>query len=122
MNEQEEEDGFENVRFAPAPGATYTFTVSSRSSAVLRFLKPGWGINVSFVDWDDPTFDIATGKFVEGTKSTDIELAAGFTAFLFGGVVQFTYGWNLNAEHDQSYYGLGFSFVNIVQRVGSLLQ
>ena len=43
------------------------------------------------------------------------------SAAVFDGIVQFTFGWNLNIEQKRTYVGLGFSFVNVVDRLGKLI-
>ena len=68
-----QEDGVDTVNFAPAPGVTYGGTYLSRGGGFVRFLQPGVGLNVSFMNWKDPAFDVATGKFVSGTKELGLE-------------------------------------------------
>ena len=76
---------------------------------------------MSFTDWDDPAFNQATGQFAAGTNASDIEITTGLVAGIFDGVIQFTYGWNLNVEKKRTYFGVGFSFVNVVDRLGKLI-
>lgn len=121
VSDQDREAGFKDVRFGPTPGVSYVFKLSTREHGFLRTLRPGFGINVSFMDWDDPSFDPATGTFIKGTSGTDIEIGAGMVAQVFDGVLQGTLGWNLNAERDRFYYGVGFSFVNVVEKIGGLI-
>lgn len=114
-------EGVDNVNFGPAPGVTYLWTVSTRKHDFLRVLRPSFGVNVSFTDWDDPAFNQATGQFAAGTNASDIEITTGVVGGMFDGIVQFTYGWNLNVEQKRTYFGLGFSFVNVVDRLGKLI-
>jgi hypothetical protein len=114
-------EGVDNVNFGPAPGVTYLWTVSTRKNNFLRALRPSVGINVSFTDWDDPAFNQATGQFAAGTNASDIEITSGIVGGVFDGLVQFTLGWNLNVEQKRKYFGVGFSFVNIVDRLGKLI-
>ena len=72
-----QEDGVDTVNFAPAPGVTYGGTYLSRKGGFIRFLQPGVGLSVSFMNWKDPAFDVATGKFVSGTKSSDLNIGLG---------------------------------------------
>jgi hypothetical protein len=114
--------GADNVHFGPAPGVSYLWTVSARSNQAARFLRPSFGVNVSFTDWDDdPTFNQSTGQFAAGTSGTDIEIGFGLVAAVLDGVVQVTAGRNLNVETRPFYFGLGFSFVNLVDRLGKVI-
>lgn len=97
------------------------WTVAARNNPFWRALRPSFGVNVSFTDWDDPAFDQATGQFAAGTKGSDIEITSGLVAGLFDGVVQATWGANLNVGTKPWYAGLGFSFVNVVDRLGKLI-
>jgi len=114
-------EGIDNVNFGPAPGVTYLWTVSARKRDFWRILRPSVGVNVSFTDWDDPAFNQATGQFAAGTNASDIEIATGAVAGIFDGIVQFTFGWNLNVDDKRTYFGIGFSFVNVVDRLGKLV-
>ena len=114
-------EGADNVNVGPAPGVTYQWTVSGRKHNFWRVLRPSVGVNVSFTDWDDPAFNQATGQFAAGTNANDIEITTGLVGGIFGGIVQFTYGWNLNVDQKRTYFGLGFSFVNVVDRLGKLI-
>lgn len=114
-------EGVDNVNFGPAPGVTYLWTISTRKNNFLRVLRPSLGVNVSFTDWDDPAFNQATGQFAAGTNASDIEITSGVVGGVFDGIVQFTFGWNLNVEQRRTYFGVGFSFVNIVDRLGKLI-
>jgi len=114
-------DGVDNVNFGPAPGVTYLWTISTRKHNFWRILRPSLGVNVSFTDWDDPAFNQATGQFTAGTNASDIEITTGVVGGVFDGIVQFTFGWNLNVDQKRPYFGLGFSFVNVVDRLGKLI-
>jgi len=114
-------EGVDNVNFGPAPGVTYLWTISTRKNDFWRVLRPSLGVNVSFTDWDDPAFNQATGQFAAATNASDIEITTGVVGGVFDGIVQFTFGWNLNVEPNRTYFGLGFSFVNVVDRLGKLI-
>jgi len=114
-------EGVDNVNFGPAPGVTYHWTISTRKRNVWRVLRPSVGANVSFTDWDDPAFNQATGQFAAGTNASDIEITSGVVGGVFDGIVQFTFGWNLNVDQKRTYFGIGFSFVNVVDRLGKLI-
>ena len=84
-----QEDGLDAINFAPAPGVTYGGTYLSREGGFVRFLQPGVGLNVSFMNWKDPAFDVATGKFVSGTKRSDLNIGLGAQFSLFNNVLLF---------------------------------
>lgn len=121
VDNEEQAAGVEDVNFAPAPGVSWGGVYFARHSRAVRFLKPGVGVNVSFMDWSDPAFDIATGQFASGTTSNDIEVGMGIQASLFNNILQVTYGWNLHAEQDREYFGIGVSFVNFTSKVAGLI-
>ena len=113
--------GVEDFNFGPSPGVTYGGSYLSRGNNFLRFLQPGAGINLLFTKWGEPAFDISTGKFVPGTKASDIQTGLGGQASLFGNVLQFTYGANLQVDHKRSYFGVGVSFVNLTSKIAGLV-
>lgn len=95
-------------------------TFLSRDSLLLKFFHPGVGLNASFLGWGDSAYNPATGGFVAGTGSADIEIGLGVLASLFDNRVFFTYGWNLQAEASRQYFGIGVSFVNLVEELSAL--
>lgn len=121
VDDEEQAAGVEDVNFGPAPGVSWGGVYFARTNRAVRFLKPGVGINLSFMDWSDPAFDIATGQFASGTTSNDIEIGMGIQGSLFNNIVQVTYGWNLHAEQDREYFGIGVSFVNFTSKVTGLI-
>lgn len=113
----------DEVNFTPAPGVSLTWTYRPRreDSRWGRALQPGAGFNVSF-----PKFGSTIATFTPSTGSTpamaefsdsneEIDVGAGFVATLFNNALQFTYGWNLTADEERKYFGVGFSFVRIIQ-------
>jgi hypothetical protein len=121
VTSEEESEGIEDFNFGPTPGVTYGGIYLPRKNGFLRFLRPGVGINLSFMDWDDSTFDPATGQFATGTDSNDIEIGLGVQVSLFSNILQLSYGWNLQAEQDRQYFGVGVSFVNLANRLTGLI-
>lgn len=119
--EEDREAGLDAVNFGPAPGVTYGGTYLSRGNEFLRFLKPGVGLTVSFMNWTDPAFDLTTSKFVSGTKSSDVNIGLGAQFSLFNNVLLFSLGVNLQAEQNREYFGVGVSFVNLGSRVAQLI-
>lgn len=104
------------VNFAPSPGMTFGIAYFKRGQRgrdkFLRALGPGLGMNVTFMNFNDPSFDLSTGKFVN-TTGTNVQVGAGAIASLFDNKIQFSYGWNLNVEHRRNYFGVGFGFIEI---------
>lgn len=113
----------ERVQFAPAGGATFGWVYYARRSSLLRFLKPGAGVNVSFPRFADKTTTItATGAgqqpVVDAKLSDQIDIGTGLVFSLFDNAIQATYGVNLTSRAPRSYWGLGFSFVGIAEKLG----
>ena len=104
------------VNFAPSPGMTFGVAYfkrgQSKGDKFMRAVGPGIGMNVTFMNFDDPSFDLATQKFVN-TTGTNVQVGAGVIGSLFDNKLQFSYGWNLNVEHRRSYFGVGFGFIEI---------
>ena len=104
------------VNFAPSPGMTFGVAYFKRGQRggdkFLRALGPGLGMNVTFMNFNDPSFDLATSKFVN-TTGTNVQVGAGAIGSLFDNKIQFAYGWNLNVEHRRNYFGVGFGFIEI---------
>lgn len=121
VSKQDISNGVARVNFAASPGVTYGGIFHTRKHGLLNALSPGFGLNVMFLDWKDPAFDSATNTFVKGTSSSDINIGLGVQASLFDGVLQFTYGWNLQADKKRQYLGVGVSFVNIAKALTDLI-
>ena len=121
VTEELKADDFQEINFRPAPGTTFGWVYRARTNPVLRVLTPGFGYNVSFTAWGDTEFDIATGKFKKGTQGSNVEIGTGFMLTLFHNTLHLSYGWNLNVESKRRYFGVGFSFFNLSQRVGGLI-
>jgi hypothetical protein len=116
-------------------GATLGWTYSGRrqwggrlGAVLLRWLDPGFGINVSFPKFATRVVAIQqTGSpalpapVVTTDGGADVQIGVGFVASFFNGAVQLTWGRNLMAEFDQRYWGVGFSFVKIVGQVKDAL-
>jgi hypothetical protein len=113
--------GVDAVNFVPSPGVTYGGTYLPRAGSFGRFLQPGIGISLLFTSWKDPAFDVSTGLFAKGTKAADMQIGLGPQISLFGNILQFTYGWNLQANLKRQYFGVGVSFVNMTTKIASLI-
>jgi hypothetical protein len=104
------------INFAPSPGMTFGVAYFKRgrsgSDKFWRALGPGAGMNVTFMNFNDPSFDLATSQFVN-TNGTNVQVGAGVIGSLFDNKIQFTYGWNLNVERRRNYWGVGFGFIEI---------
>ena len=114
-----------DVDFEPAPGATLGWTYRPRphQAPFLGFLTPGFGLNVSFPRFGKlelrPGGDGDPGTLVEDST---LDVAVGAVLSLFDGAIVATAGLPLTSRGadagDNWYWGLGFSFVNIADRVG----
>ncbi len=122
VSEEDKKNEVDEVNFGPSPGVTYGGTYLTRGNDFLRFMRPGVGMNVSFMNWKDPAFDLSTGKFAPGTKGSDVQVGLGVQFSLFNNILQFTYGANLHVEQDRQYWGIGISFVNLTTKVAGLIQ
>ncbi len=118
-------DAVREVNFAPAPGASLGATFFKRGNSswdkFLRALAPGIGINVSFMNFDDPGFDLVSNAFTK-TTGVNVQVATGPVVSLFDNKLQFTYGWNLSADRKRRYFGVGFSFIKIAERLGEYIK
>lgn len=122
VTKEDEELGLKNINFRPAPGVTFGWVFTSRDNAFWRAVAPGVGYAVSFTDWSDPAFDSAAGKFAKGTEAGKIEVAAGPVLTLFDNTLQLSFGWNLNVRQDRQYFGVGFSFFKLSEKLTSLIK
>ena len=108
--------GLKEINFAPSPGMTMGVTWFKRgdrgADKFLRALAPTFGVNVSFMNFNDPGFDLSTGKFTN-TTGTDVQVGAGPVFSLFNNKLHFSYGWNLNVDRRRNYFGVGFGFLEI---------
>lgn len=114
------------VNFAPSPGVSYGFTYFKRGdtggSKFLRTLAPTVGINVSFMNFKDPGFDLLTNMFTN-TKGTDVQVGTGPIVSLFNNKLHFIpVGWNLNADRKRRYWGIGFGFVEFAKELGKYIK
>jgi len=104
------------VNFAPSPGMTFGIAYFHRGDSswakFVRGLGPGAGINVTFMNFNDPSFNLATTQFVN-TNGTNVQVGAGLIGSLFDDKIQFSYGWDLNVEKRRTYFGVGFGFIEI---------
>jgi len=123
-----------DVDFEPTPGASLTWTYRPREdgnwlNGFMRFLQPGFGVNVSFPRFG--TLDVETEEI--GTEAdpdtattvvedNGLDLAVGALVSLFDGAVMVTLGTPLTSRAEgrgsNFYWGLGFSFVNVAERLG----
>jgi len=123
---------YNDVNFAPSPGLTFGVTFLKRGQSggarVLRALGPGIGVNVSFMNFEDPSFDLAENKFVN-TGGQQVQVGAGVIGSLFDNKLQFSYGWNLNApakgagmSRKRNYFAIGFGFLEVSKLVADFVK
>jgi hypothetical protein len=77
-----------------------------------RALGPGLGMNVTFMNYNDPSLNVATSQFTN-TNETNVQVGAGIIGSLFDNKLQLSYGWNLNVERRRTYFAVGFGFIEI---------
>jgi hypothetical protein len=113
------------VNFAPSPGVTFGIAYFKRGNTAankfFRGLAPGMGINVSFMNFNDPSFDLGTNKFVN-TNGTNVQVGSGFIGSIFDNKLQLTYGWNLNVEQRRNYFGVGFDFIKAGEEIAKFFK
>lgn len=116
--------GIGKVNYAPSPGVTMGFNYFKRgeniSDKFFRALAPGAGANVSFMNFNDSTFDLKEGKFVN-TNGVNVQIGVGVVGSLFNNKLQFSYGYNLNADQKRRYFGVGFGFIGLATEFASRL-
>ena len=101
------------VNFAPSPGVTFGGTYLARKNTFVRALRPGIGLNATFLNWKDPTYDPDAKKYLTNTRGSEVNIGMGVQVSLFNNVLVFSYGANLQAERSRWYYGIGLSFVQL---------
>ncbi len=106
-------EGVAAVNFAPSPGVTFGGTYPARRNTFVRALSPGIGLNATFLNWKDPTYDSDAKKYLANTKGSEVNIGMGIQVSLFNNVLVFSYGANLQAERSRWYYGIGLSFVQL---------
>lgn len=92
-----------------------TIAHQTRWNRFFSALAPGIGANVNLLNFTNPAYPLPTGGYSTPDAAATVQIGAGFVGSLFGGALQFTYGWDLNIEAPRSYWGIGFSFVKIGQ-------
>ena len=79
-------------------------------------------MNFGTGDFDDTIKD-AAGNTVGGFKAStggSIQVGMGVSASSFSNAVQFTWGYNLQADERHGYFGIGVGFVQIGQEIAKL--
>lgn len=110
-------EGVAAVNFAPSPGVTFGGTYLVRKNTFLRALRPGIGLNATFLNWKDPTYDPDAKKFLTNTRGAEVNIGMGVQVSLFNNVLVLSYGANLQAERSRWYYGIGLSFVQLGSKI-----
>lgn len=120
-----------SMNFDPALGVTLGWTYYQRQehrwfSLPLRWLQPGFGINVSFPRFATRTVTVSRAN-PEQTNSTltrkpaetrpQIGLSTGGVLSFFDGGIQGSYGYSLASGRKRAYWALGFSFFEVAKRI-----
>jgi hypothetical protein len=113
------------VNYSPFTGASYIFSYKGeqrnkgkRTSRILSFLQPGFGVNATFMDFNDQTIDFqnfnaADFKDKIFDKDSDVQVGLGAVATFFGNKIQITYGGNLAVDRKRAYFGFGLDFLKL---------
>lgn len=113
-----------SVNYSPSPGLNYTFSFKPRPNKtglrykVLSLLEPGFGVNATFMDFNDQTLSFADlqQKFLTN-QGSDVQLGLGGALSFLENNVQLTYGANLNAKRRRGYFAFGVNFVKLLNLV-----
>lgn len=89
-------------RFEPAPGASFLFTLTTRSPG-WNFINPAIGLNGTFVDF---------------RKDKSIEIGVGPVVSLFGGILQASWGVDLSTRAKNHYWSIGLGFLDLASKLG----
>jgi len=117
-----------DVNFEPCAGTSVTWNYLPRNKFG-QWLGFGFGINVSFLRFqtvETITTTDSLGRY--STKSEDrsnlIDIGSGVVFSLFDGTINLTLGANLTSGNglNRAYMGIGFSFVNIAQKLGKTVE
>ena len=106
---------FDQVNFRPAPGISYGFNYYHRRRALFRFLEPGFGAHLAFLNWNDRPRNAATSD-AETTQVTNLQIGLGGMVSMFDGTVVVVSGWNLQVKDQRGYLGVGFSITGLAQK------
>ena len=107
--------GIDAANYRPSPGFNFGLTYLHRKHVFLQFLEPGFGFNVSLVDWKDTAPGIAAQT--AGSTEEPIQVTVGAMGSMFDNVITVVYGWNTNVARDRSFVGVGFSVIGAVRKV-----
>jgi len=86
----------------------------------LGALSPGVGVNASLINFKEATECTGQPVACRVADGSSFQLGVGPTFTLFNGALQFTYGWNLSVNGNPSYVGVGFSFLQLIEKGAKL--
>jgi hypothetical protein len=121
------------MNFEPAPGVTLAWTLYVRDNDTrklgsltkfIRFLTPGFGVNVSFPRFGNKLVTYDTSKNATYSESdNDLGISAGPVLTFFDGAIQITNGWMIsNVRSNREYFGIGFSFIKGISKIKEVAQ
>ena len=120
LTDEPKDAGFASINFRPVPGTTVLWNFRARHNDHWFKRFTGWfgyGYNVSLIDWDAATSGVATGQPKSDTTGSNVEIGMGGVLTLLHNTIHITYGYNLNADSKRRYVGIGFSILNLSQRI-----
>jgi hypothetical protein len=114
------------VNFDLIPGASFLW--SHRSRREWTWLKPSFGLNVSFPKFQTKSYHIsrpegedATVSRIEETTSNTFDLAIGGVATLFDGSIGVTLGRVATVQRAPWYWGVSLSFLALAKNAAKVL-
>lgn len=131
----QEVDQPNEIRYEPTPSFTYGWVYNNRPchgicgpleklGNLVHWLQPGFGLNVAFPRFENTVIRVVgdpnTKKVSEDTVvyKRNVNLAIGGVATFFKNAVVVGYGRSITSDSPhRNYFGIGFSFVQVVEGV-----
>lgn len=104
----------DSVNFRPSPGVNFGLTFIHRKHAFLQFLEPGFGFNISLLNWRDGP--LGAGSIPDRASASATQVGIGMMGSMFDNCVTVVYGWNTNVSSQRTFFGVGFSVVGLVRK------
>lgn len=101
-----------------SPSDSGYFVDRKSARRLLGALSPGVGVNASLLGFKATDKCLAppnSNKCVV-TDGPSFQIGVGPMLSLFDGALQFTYGWNLSLQSRPAYFGVGFSFLQLIEK------
>jgi hypothetical protein len=121
------------VNYQLTPGAALTWSYLTRNRhSFWNWLRPGFGIQVSFPKFETATYTISrppSGEsgspnpvsITQETRSNNFDIATGGILTLFDNSIGISMGYDLMARDANSYVGFTVSFVSLAKKAAQLI-